>query len=71
MVRKACAAHLRRTAALAPGADHLAPRRVDDAEDRRSGQEEPLARRIGSAVVYRRKSRVRAGRRGNDTPRHA
>jgi hypothetical protein len=40
MVREACAAHLRRTAALAPGADHLAPRRVDDAEDRRSGQED-------------------------------
>jgi hypothetical protein len=40
MVREACAAHLRRTVALAPGVDHLAPRRVDDAEDRRSGQED-------------------------------
>jgi hypothetical protein len=40
MVREACAAHLRRTAAFAPGADHLAPRRVDDAEDCRSGQED-------------------------------
>jgi hypothetical protein len=47
MVREACAAHLLRTAALAPGADHLAPRRVDDAEDPRSGQEDlrPVGRR--------------------------
>ena len=47
MVREACAAHLLRTAALAPGADHLAPRRVDDAEDRRSGHEDlrPVGRR--------------------------
>jgi hypothetical protein len=47
MVREACAAHLLRTAALAPGADHLAPRRVDDAEDRRSGQADlrPVVRR--------------------------
>jgi hypothetical protein len=40
MVREACAANLLRMAALAPGADHLAPRRVDDAEDRRSGHED-------------------------------
>jgi hypothetical protein len=39
MVREACAAYLRRTASLAPGVDHLAPRRVDGAEDRRSGYE--------------------------------
>ena len=37
MVREACAAHLWRTAALAPGAAHLDLRRGEDAEDRRSG----------------------------------
>src|SRR5262249_56375217 len=40
MVREACAAHLRRTAALASGVDHLAPRYVDDTEDRQSGHED-------------------------------
>jgi hypothetical protein len=38
MVREAFAAHLRRTAALAHGVDQRDPIRVDDAEDRRSGQ---------------------------------
>src|SRR5262249_57032195 len=40
MVREACAAHLRRTAALASGVDHLAPRYVDDTQDPPSGPQE-------------------------------
>jgi len=40
MVREAWAAHLRRTAALAPGVEQRDPIRVDDAEDRRFGHED-------------------------------
>jgi hypothetical protein len=47
MLREACAAHLLRTAAPAPGVEQRDPLRVDDAEDRRSGQADlrPVVRR--------------------------
>jgi hypothetical protein len=62
MVREACAAHLRRTAALAPGADYLAPRRVDDAEDRRAAKQTAASR---DTSVQTQEPGPR-GRRGNN-----
>ena len=70
LVRETCAAHLRRTAALAPGADHLDPRRVDDAEDRRSGHEDlrPVGRRRGK--THELGPRGEAGQQRPSVTRH-
>jgi hypothetical protein len=66
MVREALAAHLRRTAALAPGVEHLDPLRVDDAEDRRSGHED-----LRPGVMRRAKTQEPGprGEAGNQRPR--
>ena len=70
MVREACTAHLRRTGALAPGADHLDPRGVDDAEDRRSGHEDlrPVGRCRGK--TYELGPRGEAGQPRPRVTRH-